>query len=257
MGAPVNAFKARLAAGERQIGCWLSLANPYSAELMAATGFDCLVIDGEHAPNDLRSTLAQLQALAGTGVEPVVRLTAGEPWMIKMALDIGAQSLLIPMVDTAEQARALVAATRFPPEGIRGVGYAVARTAGFGGNPSYGETANREICLFVQVESRAGLANLDAILAVEGVDGVFIGPADLAASLGHLGNGTHPEVTGAIDDAITRIAASGKTPGIICFDLERAAHYLHLGARFVAVGADMAILASAARSLSAKAKALP
>ncbi|SLN26324.1 4-hydroxy-2-oxo-heptane-1,7-dioate aldolase [Pseudoruegeria aquimaris] len=257
MPAPENGFKTALKRGERQIGCWMSLADPYAAELMASTGFDWLVIDGEHAPNDLRSTLAQLQALRGTGVHPVVRLTAGEPWMIKMALDVGAQTLLIPMVETAEQARALVAASRYPPEGIRGVGYAVARAAGFAAIPDYGETADAQICLLVQVETRKGLENLDAILAVEGVDGVFIGPADLAASLGHLAQGDHPEVTAAIDEAITRIVAAGKAAGILVFDLDRAAHFLQLGASFVAVGADMALLANAARSLSAKAKALP
>ncbi|AAF12475.1 4-hydroxy-2-oxoheptanedioate aldolase [Deinococcus radiodurans] len=249
-----NTFKHALAGGRPQIGLWLGLADPYCAEICAGAGFDWLLIDGEHAPNDVRSTLAQLQALAAYPVAPVVRPPVGDTHLIKQYLDLGVQTLLVPMVDTPEQARQLVQATRYPPQGIRGVGSALARASRWNAVPDYLTRANDEICLLVQVESRLGLENLDEIAAVEGVDGVFIGPADLSASLGHLGHPGHPDVAQAIEDALRRIVGAGKAAGILSADERLARHYLALGATFVAVGVDTTLLARAARTLAASFK---
>ena len=208
-----NPFKDALAAGKPQIGLWLSLADRYAAEACATTGFQWLLLDGEHAPNDVGSMLGHLQSVAPYPGQPVVRPPIGDSTLIKQYLDIGARNLLIPMVDTADQARALVAATRYPPQGIRGVGAAAARASRWGARPNYLERANDEICLLVQVETATALSNLNDILLVDGVDGVFIGPSDLAASLGHRGNPGHPDVQAAIERAINTIVASGKAAG--------------------------------------------
>jgi len=177
MPAPRNPFKAAIKAGRPQMGCWLGLADPYVAEISAGAGFDWLLIDAEHAPNDLRSIISQLQVIAAFDSHPVVRPTIGEAWMIKQLLDAGAQTLLVPMVESAAQARELVQAVTYPPHGIRGVGSALARASNFSGIPDYLTTAQDEICLLVQVENCAGMEALDEILQVEGVDGVFIGPS--------------------------------------------------------------------------------
>lgn len=245
-----NPFKAALAAGSPQIGLWLGLADSYAAELCAGAGFDWLLIDGEHAPNDLRSILHQLQALAAYPGHPVVRPPIGETHLIKQLLDIGVQTLLIPMVGTAAQAADLVSAVRYPPEGVRGVGSALARASRFNRIKDYLPKANAEICLLLQVESREGLDNIDAIAATPGVDGVFIGPADLAAALGHLGNPGHPDVQAAIEHGIARILAAGKAPGILSADEKLARRYLELGAVFVAVGSDISLLTQATKVLA-------
>jgi len=247
-----NPFKAALQADRRQIGLWLSMANPYCAEICGSTGFDWVLIDGEHSPNDLRSILGQLQALAAHPVHAVVRPPAGETYMIKQLLDIGAQTLLVPMVDTAEQARQLVAAVRYPPEGIRGVGARLARASSFNAQADYLRIANDRTCLLVQIESVAGLENLDEIARVEGVDGVFIGPSDLSAALGYIGNAAHPNVQAVIADALARIAAAGKPSGILSLNPDEGQRYIDQGARFIAVGADVALLTQAARALSAR-----
>jgi 4-hydroxy-2-oxoheptanedioate aldolase len=238
-----------LKARKPQIGLWVALANPVSAELVGGCGFDFLVIDGEHSPNDIPTIMSQLQALNGSPSHPVVRPPIGEAWLIKQTLDIGAQTILVPMVETAEQAQALVAAVRYPPDGVRGVA-ALTRAAQFGRTPDYLKTANREVCLLVQVETRRGLDNLDAIAAVEGVDGVFIGPSDLSAALGHLGDPMHPEVKAAIEDAMIRIARAGKAPGILMADEPFARRCLELGALFVAVGSDAVLLSRGAQALA-------
>lgn len=256
MPAPHNHFKSRLAAGEVLVGAWVGMADPYAAGIAATAGFDWLLIDGEHAPNDLRSILAQLSVIEASGSSPVVRLPMGEPWAIKQALDLGAQSLLIPMVGSAAEARALARAVRYPPRGMRGVGAALARASRFSDIPDYLETADAQIWLGVQVETRAGLAALDEILAVEGVDGVFIGPADLSADMGYLGQLDHPEVLAAISDATRRIAAAGKAPGIIWTDPALARRAMQEGARFVATVIDVTAFAVAMRSAAADAKAL-
>jgi 4-hydroxy-2-oxoheptanedioate aldolase len=257
MENPKNLLKAALARGETQIGLWLSLANSYSAELCAGAGFDFVLIDGEHAPNDIASILAQLQSVAACPAQPVVRAPIGDPVIIKRLLDIGAQSLLIPLVETAEQAEMLVRAMRYPPEGIRGVGAAAARASRWSRVKDYLETAARELCLIVQVETQKGLDHLDAIAKVEGVDGVFIGPADLSSSLGHRGDPEHPEVQAAIESAIARIRAAGKAPGILWTEELRTRRYIELGCTFVAVGLDGLLLARAAEALAKKFKTSP
>src|SRR6218665_1920199 len=215
MPAPHNAFKSALLKHERQIGLWLGLANAYTAELCAGAGFDWLVVDGEHGPNDLPLMLAQLQAIAASGVRPVVRAPIGETWIIKQLLDIGAQTILVPMVESAAQARELVRAVNYPPKGIRGVGAAMARASAFNRIPDYLTSANEQACLLVQLESRVGLAALEEIAAVEGVDGIFIGPSDLAADMGYLARPGVPEVQAAVEDGIARILKAGKPAGIL------------------------------------------
>ncbi|KEF34695.1 alpha-dehydro-beta-deoxy-D-glucarate aldolase [Deinococcus sp. RL] len=247
-----NLFKTALARGDTLYGFWLALADPYSAEVCAGAGFDWLVVDGEHAPNDLRSILAQLQALASSPSAPVVRLPVGDPVLIKQTLDIGARNLLIPMVESAAQARELVAATRYPPQGSRGVASALVRASGFGRDAGYLQRANEGVCLLVQVESATGLEVLDDIAAVEGVDGVFIGPADLAASLGHLGQPAHPDVQQAIREAASRIRGAGKVAGILATDEGAARRYLDWGYTFVAVGVDVLLLSRASTELLAR-----
>lgn len=252
MDAPRNTFKAALQRHEQQIGMWLALAYPYSAEICASAGFDWLLIDGEHGPNDLRSILGQLQALAPYPVHPVVRPPIGEVYMIKQLLDIGAQSLLIPLVESDEQARRLVSSVRYPPVGIRGVGSSLARASRWNSIPGYLQNPEAEICLLLQLETLEGLRHLDAILAVDGFDGIFIGPSDLSASMGYRGNPTHPSVQAAIFNAIGRIRAAGKAAGVLAHDENLARQYMAAGCSFVAVGADTTLLARGSRELAAK-----
>ncbi|WP_394790444.1 4-hydroxy-2-oxoheptanedioate aldolase [Rhodoferax sp.] len=252
MRTPDNLFKQALARGEAQIGLWQALADPYAAEICAGSGFDWLLLDGEHAPNDVRSLLAALQAVAPYATHPVVRVPQGDTALIKQVLDIGATTVLVPMVESAAQATALVQAMHYPPQGVRGVGSFIARASRWSRFPDYLHEANQRVCLLVQVESAAALQQLDAIAAVDGVDGVFIGPADLSASMGYLGQPTHPEVRAAIDDAIVRILRAGKAPGILCSDEALARHYLALGALFVAVGVDTSVLVQATSALAAR-----
>lgn len=257
MDMPVNTFKQRLQSGDAQIGLWLGLADPYCAELAANAGFDWLLIDGEHAPNDLRSLLGQLQAVAPYPAQPIIRPPIGDPVLIKQLLDIGVQTLLVPMVDSAAQAAELVRAMRYPPSGIRGVGSALARASRWNSMPGYLDKADEQMCLLVQIENLDGLANLDAIAAVEGVDGVFIGPADLSAAMGHRGNPGHPEVQAAIEDAIARIRGAGKAVGILSADEALARRYLELGCSFVAVGVDTSLLMKALQGLAGRFKGTP
>jgi 4-hydroxy-2-oxoheptanedioate aldolase len=257
MQSPVNPFKKALQEKRAQIGLWMGLADHYCAEICAGAGFDWLLIDGEHSPNDLRSVLQQAQAIAAyPGSHAIARIPVGHGHvgtaLIKQYLDLGIQTLLVPMVDTAEQAAALVNAMRYPPQGIRGMGGA--RASRWGRYPNYAQEANAQVCLLVQAETRTALDNLDAIVATEGVDGVFIGPADLSASLGHVGNPGHTEVQTAIDDAIRRIVKGGKAAGILTTDDALARHYLELGATFVAVGLDNNLLARATSQLAARFK---
>ncbi len=256
MPAPKNTFKAALEARQAQIGLWLGLANANTAEIAAVAGFDWLLVDGEHAPNDIPLIVSQLQAIAARGGHAVVRPVIGETWMIKQLLDIGAQSLLVPMVETAEQARDLVRATRYPPHGVRGVGAALARASAFNRIPDYLTTANEEICLLVQIESRSALKVVEEIAAVEGVHGVFIGPSDLAADMGYLGKPGEAEVQAAVEDGIARIIKAGKPAGILTADLTLASRYLELGATFVAVGTDVTLLSTAMANLAGKFKSV-
>ena len=254
MDMPVNRFKQRLNSGEAQIGLWLGLADAYCAELAANAGFDWLLIDGEHAPNDLRGMLGQLQAVAPYASEAVIRPVIGDTALIKQVLDIGVQTLLVPMVESAAQAGELVRAMRYPPLGVRGVGSALARASRWNSIPGYLDQADAQMCLLVQIESAEGLAQLDRIAAVEGVDGVFIGPADLSASMGHRGNPGHPDVQAAIEDAIVRIQRAGKAAGILSADEALARRYIELGAAFVAVGVDTTVLMRGLQGLVGKFK---
>ncbi len=247
MPAPINTFKKALREGETLFGCWLGLADAFSAELMGTAGFDWLVIDGEHGPSDLRSILSQLQVLESSPSHAVVRLPVGETWIMKKVLDAGAQTVLVPMVDSAEHARQLVRDIRYPPHGDRGVGHALTRASRFAEIADYGTTADAQICLLIQIESRAGLGALDEILTLDGIDGVFIGPSDLAADMGHMGDLSAAPVQDAIMDALRRIKASGKAAGILSTQDEMTQAALEAGARFVAVGADVLLLAGAAR----------
>jgi 4-hydroxy-2-oxoheptanedioate aldolase len=257
MDMPINTFKLRLQSGEAQIGLWLGLADAYCAELAANAGFDWLLIDGEHAPNDLRGMLGQLQAVAPYPSHPVIRPVIGDTALIKQVLDIGVQTLLVPMVESAEQAKKLVKAIHYPPNGVRGVGSALARASRWNSIPGYLDKADEQMCLLVQIENREGLSNLDAIAAVEGVDGVFIGPADLSASMGYRGNPGHPEVQAAIEDAILRIQKAGKAAGILSADQKLAKRYIELGAAFVAVGVDTTVLMRGLQTLAATFKEGP
>ena len=249
MDMPINRFKQRLQRGETQIGLWLGLADAYCAELAANAGFDWLLIDGEHAPNDLRGMLGQLQAVAPYDSQPVIRPVIGDTALIKQVLDIGVQTLLVPMVETADQARQLVRAMRYPPGGVRGVGSALARASRWGRIDDYAAQADDQMCLLVQVETKCGYENLEAILAVEGVDGVFFGSADLAASYGYLGQSTHPEIVAAIEIGLRKVRAAGKAGGVLCSDEALNQRYIEAGARFVAVGIDALLLAGATSEL--------
>jgi len=248
-----NRFKQRLLAGEAQIGLWLSIPSAFTAEICATAGFDWLLLDAEHTPNDIQTTLAQLQACAGyPHSHPVARPPIGDAVIIKRLLDIGVQTLLIPMVDTPEQAQALVHATRYPPHGVRGVGYGTARVSRWDLRQDYPKLADQEVCLLVQAETKTAMQNLAAICQVQGVDGVFLGPSDLAAAYGHLGNPAHPEVQAVIQEGIATILKHGKAPGILTPDESLAKSYLSMGARFVAVGLEARILARGVRELRAR-----
>lgn len=249
MPAPKNTFKSALGENRFQLGLWVALASPYAAEVVSGSGYDWLLIDGEHGPNDIPLLSAQIQAVARSGSHPIVRLPAGETWLIKQLLDTGAQTLLIPMVESVEEAQALVKAVRYPPHGVRGVGAALGRASQFSRIGDYVETANEQICLIVQIESRAGLKALDDIAALDGIDALFIGPSDLAADMGYLGQPGHPEVTAAITDAFARIKKAGKARGIMTLDLAQARLYREMGADFMAIGTDVTVLVSATTKL--------
>lgn len=246
----MTGFKQRLAARERLIGMWVASASPVIAELCAGSGLDLLLIDAEHAPNDLPSLQAQLQAVAPYPITPVLRPPIGDAALIKQYLDIGATALLIPMVSSADEATELVRATRYPPAGIRGVGSSFGRSGRWGRTVGYLGTADDGITLLVQVETVAALDQIEAIAAVDGVDGIFVGPADLAASMGRLGEPSHPEVVEAVHTALRAAVAAGKPAGVNAFVPEEAERYLAAGASFVAVGADVAILARASEALA-------
>lgn len=244
-----NKFKAALAAKQVQIGCWSALSNPISTEVLGLAGFDWLVLDGEHAPNDISTFIPQLMALKGSTSAPVVRVPTNEPVIIKRLLDIGFYNFLIPFVETKEEAEQAVASTRYPPEGIRGVSVSH-RANMFGTVADYFAQSNKNITILVQIESQQGVDNVDAIAATEGVDGIFVGPSDLAAALGHLGNASHPDVQKAIQHIFNRASAHGKPSGILAPVEADARRYLEWGATFVAVGSDLGVFRSATQKLA-------
>lgn len=251
MKIPQNTFRDALKAGQPQIGCWVGFASPDVAEALAGCGFDWLLIDGEHAPNDSRTALDQLRAIAPYAkTHAVVRAVEANVALVKQYLDIGAQTLLIPMIDTAEQAALMVQAMRYPPEGIRGMGAALARASRWNQVDDYLNQANGQMCLLVQAETVTAVKNLTAIAETEGVDGVFFGPADLSASMGYRGQPSHPEVQKTILDGIATVRAAGKAAGILATDPALAQQYLDAGALFVAVGVDTTLLVKAATGLA-------
>ena len=253
MDIPINLLKRGLRAGRPQIGLWSSLSSHVSVEVIAGSGFDWLLLDTEHAPNELTMVHQQLQAMEGGTASAVVRPAWNDAVIFKRLLDIGVQSLLVPMVQNAEEAQRAVAATRYPPEGVRGVAVTI-RANRFGRVTDYTKRVHDELCLFAQLETRVALGNLEAIAAVDGVDGLFIGPSDLAADLGHLGDNRHPEVRAAIEDAISRILATGKFAGILAPVEADARHWLERGCLFVAVGSDIGLLARQSEALAGRFK---
>ena len=254
MPAPHNALKAALATKTVQMGLWMNLVSPIAAEALAGAGFDWLLIDGEHGPNDIPTILAQVQAI-GSRTSVVVRPPVGEVRMIKQLLDLGVQTILVPMIESADHAAQMVKAMHYPPVGMRGVGATIARASDYGRITDYITSANDQTCLILQIESRAGLAALPEILKLDGVDGVFIGPADLAADMGHPGNSSAPEVQAAIDKALAAIMASGKSAGILTFDAKAAQRYSAMGVTFLGIGSDVAVLVKAVTATLQAAKA--
>lgn len=252
LSAPRNRFKQALAEGKELIGFWQGLTCPETVEISAHAGFDWLLLDGEHAPNDMSMLREQLRATVGGTTHPVVRTVAGADWMLKQVLDIGAQTVLVPMVDTAEMARSIVSACRYPRDGTRGVGAALARASDFGRRSGYLGNANDEICVLIQVESRKAVENLDEMLAVEGVDGVFVGPADLSADMGYRGQPSHPDMRALLWSLLRRIRDAGKAPGILLSDVQMVENARAAGAQFIAVGSDVGVFRGAAEALAQK-----
>lgn len=244
-----NSFKHALANGEQLLGLWAALGDDNAAELCAHAGFDWLLIDGEHGPNDLRSILSQLRAVQGSKTSTVVRLASDDRVVIKQHLDIGAQTLLIPMIESADQAREVVRSCRYAPAGARGIGAALARASQYGRIGDYLHRAGDEICILLQVETRAGIAALDAILEVEGVDGVFVGPSDLAADMGLPGKPGSDEVQTVVIDALRKIGGSSRASGILTSDIDLALQYQKMGVGFLAVGSDVGVLVKGLKQL--------
>lgn len=248
MKNPANAFKAALAKKQPQFGIWAGFATAYASEIIAGIGYDWMLIDGEHAPNTVPSVLAQLQAVAVYDTAPIVRAVSADAVLIKQLLDVGVQTLMVPMVESAEQARELVRAMRYPPQGVRGVGGGLTRATRWDSVADYLISAHQELCLIVQVESKLGIDNVRDIAAVEGVDAVFIGPADLSTGMGHPGNPSHPEVQASIRHAVQATLDAGKFCGILAPAEDDARRYLSWGCHFVAIAIDISLLCQAARS---------
>jgi 4-hydroxy-2-oxoheptanedioate aldolase len=250
MKNPSNPFLAALRAGQSPIGLWVGLVDANAAESLAGCGFDWLLLDAEHAPNDVRTILDQLRAVAPYPSHPIVRPPVADVALIKRYLDIGVQTFLVPMIDTPEQASLMARAMRYPPRGIRGVGASLARASRWNQIDNYIHVADEEICLLVQAETPTAIGNLKAIAQTDGVDGVFFGPADLSATMGYRGQPTHPAVHRVILDGIATVRAAGKAAGLIATDATLAREYLQAGAQFVAVGVDALLLVKAARDLA-------
>lgn len=243
-----NQFRRDLIAGRRVIGCWCSLASPISTEVLGLAGFDWLLLDGEHSPNEVTGFIPQLMALKDSPAAPVVRPSSNNAVEIKRLLDIGFYNFLIPFVESADDARRAVAATRYPPQGMRGVSVSQ-RNNRYGSVPDYFKHINEQISVVVQIESRAGMAALREIAAVDGVDCIFVGPSDLAAALGHLGNPSHPEVQQAIAAIFADAKACGKASGTLAPVEADARRYMEMGATFVAVGSDLGTFRNATQAL--------
>ncbi len=248
----VNKFKQALNGDKPLFGLWQGIPDTTVAEIGAGAGFDWLLIDAEHGPFDLRSVMAHLQAVESYPVSALVRPVEGSTALIKQLLDIGAQTLLVPMVDSAEQAEQIVRAAKYPPEGVRGLGTSMARAANWNRTSDYLLKANEEICVIVQIETLAGIQNIDSIVAVDGVDAVFIGPSDLSAVMGHIGNPGHPDVVAAIESGFDIIHRAGKSSGVLAVTKELVDKYVAAGAMFIGVGVDAALLVNATRQLASQ-----
>lgn len=255
---PANTFKTALSRGQPQIGLWVASADALVTEMLAGTGYDWLLIDAEHGPNDLRSVLAQAQAISSSSAalpadsphpHPIVRLPTADPVLVKQVMELGIHTLLVPMIETPTQALAMAKAMRYPPEGIRGMGSGLARSSRWMRYANYVNEANEQACLLVQVETVEGMRHIEAIAATPGVDGVFIGPADLSTSMGFRGQPNHPEVVEAIERGVTCIREAGKAAGILATQESQAQKWLAAGVCFVAVGVDMTLLSQAAQAL--------
>ncbi|MCV6622851.1 MAG: aldolase/citrate lyase family protein [Cellvibrionaceae bacterium] len=252
MNLEENQFKQKLNSGTCQFGLWLGLPNPICAEIAATAGFDWLLIDAEHAPYSLKDIQGQLQALAPYPSSALLRPPEGSTSNIKQLLDLGCQTLLIPMVESVEQAKQLINAMYYPPKGVRGLGTSMARAAKWNGIKNYVEQANDNVCLILQIETQQGLEQLDEILELQDFDGIFIGPSDLSASLGYIGQPNHPDVVDKIEQAILKIKSKGKACGLLSVDTSMTRHYEKLGVDFIGLGVDAALLAQSLRSLSAE-----
>ena len=246
-----NQFRRDLINGKPLIGCWCSLASPITTEILGLAGFDWLLLDGEHAPNDVLSFIPQLMALKDSRSAPVVRPPWNDTVVIKRLLDAGFYNFLVPFIESADDARRAVAATRYPPAGVRGVSVAH-RGNRYGAVADYQQVINDNIAVMVQIESRAGMQAIDAICDVDGVDGIFVGPSDLAAALGHLGNPSHPEVQQAMQQVFARAKAHGKPIGILAPVESDARRYQEMGASFVAVGSDLGAFRAETQALRDK-----
>jgi len=246
-----NSFKRDLLAGKKLIGCWSSLSNAITTEVLGVAGFDWILLDGEHSPNDVGTFIPQLMALKDSASAPVVRPSSNNTVEIKRLLDAGFYNFLIPFVESADEARRAVAATRYPPEGVRGVSVAQ-RSNRYGTVDNYFQEINRHICIAVQIESSAAVAASAEIAAIDGVDCIFVGPSDLAAGMGHLGNANHPDVQAAIASVYAAAKAAGKPAGILAPKEEDARRYMEMGATFVAVGSDLGVFRSATQALRDK-----
>lgn len=253
MDLPINHFKRALREGRAQIGLWSHLCSPITSEILGQCGFDWMVLDMEHSPNELPDVLAQLQALKDSPTMPVVRPPWNDMVVFKRLLDIGAQTMIVPYIQNEQEARNAVAYTRYPPHGVRGFAGSP-RASGYGQIRDYASRYTDELCLLLQVETLEGLKHLEAIASVDGVDGIFIGPGDLSADMGFLGQTQHPQVVAAIESAFTRIRACGKAPGVLTADEALAQRYLDAGALFVAVGADQSLLRHSASALASRFK---
>lgn len=247
-----NQFKKSLKGDKPTFGLWQGIPDTTVAEIGAGAGFDWVLIDAEHGPFDVRSVMSHLQAMEPYPVSALVRPVEGSTALIKQLLDIGAQTLLVPMVDSAEQAQQIVKAAKYPPQGIRGLGTSMARAANWNRTPDYLTQANEEICVIVQIETLAGLENLKSIVQVDGVDAVFIGPSDLSAAMGHIGNPGHPDVVAAIENGFKVIQAAGKSAGVLAVTKDLVETYVEAGAKFIGVGVDAALLANATRQLASQ-----
>ena len=251
---PKNRFRAALDCGSTQYGVWLGLPDTTAAEIMAGAGFDWLLVDHEHGAYDLGDVMTHLQAMAAYDVAPIVRPVSDDPALLKKLCDLGAQSFIVPMIDTPEQAAAVVSAVRYPPDGIRGMGTSLARAARWNAVEDYVGQANDQMLVVVQAETTTAIDNLDAIANTPGIDGVFIGPSDLSASMGHVGKASHPEVVETVCNALRTIRAAGKHAGLLCLDESMLPHYEECGANFIGVGVDTLLLGNAARRLAARCK---